>query len=122
MPNDSKISRLILQLTKATVHKEVEWQFADAPASLSAGTGDIIVGYLEAKYRDQRLAMFERRYLGYNAETDSPQWEAAYVLAILDKYDRLIWDRSEGPSSLYDLYQVARDSAGIDRIIGKLLD
>jgi hypothetical protein len=122
MPSDSKISYFIVQLTRATVEGNIKWKFADAPTSINVGTGDVIATYLEAEHRLQRVALYERRYLGYNSEIDSAQWESNIVLAFLDKEDRVIWDYHESPLSVCNLFKVARESAaGIDRILDNFL-
>jgi hypothetical protein len=122
MPSDSKITKLILQLTKATVDNEMKWAKVDPPRSFSIGTDDTIPFLLRAEYKGQRLALFERRFQGYNAEDDSSFWTGDDVLAILDPKDGIIWEHRENSSAIANLIKVAKESAAnIDSLLDSLL-
>ncbi len=123
MPSDAKITQLIVGLTKATVAKKIEWEFAEPPRSIATGTGDIIPAYLQAEYKGKSLALFERRYREYDPENDDHYWTSGFVLAILDENSRVIWDYREGYSTLEDLFRVARESAAdIDNLLDTLAE
>lgn len=123
MPSDSRITRLILQLTKATVDKGIKWKKTDTPRSFTFGTDDTIPFVLRADYKGQSLAVFERRYQDYNAEDDSSYWTGDDVLGIVDPKGVLIWEYRENSSALTNLVQVAKESASnIDSILDSLLE
>lgn len=123
MPSDTKVSRLILQLTKATVDKEIKWDPSDAPRSLTRGNNDVISFFITANYKGRQLALFERRYQSYDGEHDSLYWLGDDVLAILDYNNEVIWEHRENSSALTNLVQVARESAGnVDDLLDSLLE
>jgi hypothetical protein len=122
MADESKSLQLILRLTRATVDKQIEWKVIDAPRSLTAGTDDLIPVYLEAIYKGQQIALFERRCKDYDGERDTFYWTGYAAVALLDNNRRVVWEFSENSSALENLLKAARESAvNLEKILDLLL-
>ena len=124
MPNDTKISRLILRLTKATADGEIKWEGDNPPVTMGMASDDVIPFYLEAEYKGQNIALFERRSREYDGEHDTFYWSGADSIAIIGPHPRreVIWEHQENSSALGNLIRIARESAsGIDGILDDLL-
>lgn len=123
MADQEKILQVVVQLTRATVEGAVKWSFERTPQSLTRGTDEVIAGYLECKYKGQRIAVFERRYQAFNPENESFYWTSEIGLAFLDGMRDVLWDHRAGGSALFNLHEVAKESAaGVDDILNQLLD
>jgi hypothetical protein len=123
MASESKVARLILQLTKLTVDKGIEWKVCDPPRALIQGTDDVVSLYLETEYKGQFLALYHRRYRAYDGDNDVTYWADEVHVAILDAEERIVWEHTDGSSALTNLFTVARESAAnIDGILDSLLN
>lgn len=123
MPNESKISKLILHLTKATIDKDIEWEREDPPRCLTRATDEIVTLYLETEYKDQIIALAEYRYQSYDGDHDLMYWTGTSAIAMLDDARELLWEHRSNTSALENLIRVARDAAtGIDDIIDSIIN
>jgi hypothetical protein len=87
-----------------------------------AGTDHVVPLYFETSYKNQRIAIFERRYQGYSGEHDHLYWTEQVTLAFLDGAQRNIWEHSEPSASLHNLFELVRRSvANVDSLIDDLL-
>ncbi|MFO1431347.1 MAG: hypothetical protein U1F76_14595 [Candidatus Competibacteraceae bacterium] len=122
MSSESKVKRLILELTRATVEGKLDWEIKPSPDILSAGTNDVIPTYYETTFKGQTIGLFQRRYLTPSVEYNGFLWNESTVLVFLDSTRKVIWEYSEFQSALYNLFQVVRDScADVEEILDKLL-
>ena len=122
MPTDHEISRLLNDITKATVSDSLHWEMISAPSALSEGTNDLYPVYLQTTYKRQTIGLYERRYKDYFSEFDSFMWTSRIGIAFFDQFRRVAWEHEEPSVALNNLFQVARDSAsGIDDIFSSLL-
>jgi hypothetical protein len=93
------------------------------PLSFTETTDDSIPTYLETEYKEQRIALVDRRYRYYDADTDGHYWTGSISLAILDIQGTILWEHREKSSALFNLFQLAKDKAvGIENILDSLLD
>lgn len=118
----SDVAKLISKITWDTVDGSVEWKITDPPATVTLGNEDIIPIYIECKYKQrQTVGLYERRYRHFTDE-DSWYWSSSVSLVLLDDQRRVIYE-SEGPdTSLFNLFNAAKDSAsGLSGVIQDLL-
>jgi hypothetical protein len=84
------------------------------------GTDDIIPEYFETTFKGQELAVFDRRYQGFNPENESVYWTSDYCFAFLS--DGAITWETEDSRLLSPLFKVAKESAAdVDGILDNLL-
>jgi hypothetical protein len=122
MPTDANISRLILQLTRATSEGQLKWELREPPGTLRAGSDDVIVNYLQTVHKGQVIGLFQRRYRSYSGDLDRFFWNESLVLAFIDRRGNVIWEHDEPSSTLHDLFSLARESAAdVDGILKRLL-
>ena len=118
----SDVSKLVSKITWDTIEGAVDWKIINPPSALTEGNGDIIPIYIECKYKQrQKIGLFERRYRHFTDE-DAWYWSSTIALVLLDDYGRVIYE-SEGPdTSLFNLFNAAKDSAsGLSNVIEDLL-
>lgn len=122
MPTDYEISRLLNDITRATVSDGLYWDMIPAPESLAEGTNDLFPVYMQTRYKSQSIGLYERRYREYFADFDSFMWTSRIGIAFFDQFNRVAWEHEEPSVALNNLFKVARDSAsGIDDIFSNLL-
>lgn len=120
MMNDN-VARLVEKVTWETVSGKIEWRFSNPPSQITQGTSDVISVYVTCSYKNQRLAVFEKRYK-YYADIDDWSWSVLNVFAILDFTGRVIFESEKAEVSINNLFNLARDNAsGVDEIINSLL-
>jgi len=122
MPSETKITRLLSELTKLTSRGQVEWRMVDAPEALSRGTSDIYPVYLETEYKSQKIGLAQRRYQAFDGENDRFYWTEEISLLFFDTFDRVTWQSSNPRAAIYTLFDTAREQvADIDGILKNLL-
>lgn len=122
MTIDSKASQLIQKLTRATVEGTVSWVKANPPPYFTHGTENIVPLYLQCKYKEKPIGIFEKRYKYFHDELEY-SWSTSVGLCILDHSGNLIWEYDEGSTMLFNLFELAREqSSGIDDILDDLLN
>jgi len=124
MSNEIKVKfeRLILDLTRATVEGDLDWKIRPPPDILSAGTDDIVPAYYETTLKGQTIGLFQRKYQTFSSGEYAGFWNQRIVLVFLDSTRRVIWEYSESPSALYNLFKVVREScANVEGILDELL-
>lgn len=124
MSNEIKVKfeRLILDLTRATVEGDLDWEIKPPPNILSEGTDDVIPAYYETTLKGQTIGLFQRRYREPSEEYEGFSWNQSIVLVFLDSTRRVIWEYSESLSALYNLFKVVREScADVEGILDELL-
>jgi hypothetical protein len=120
---DPKTIELLVKLNRLTSTGKIQWSLRDPPASLIAGTNDVIPLYMECLFKGQRFALFQQRYEAYDPDRDRMYWAEREVFAILDAGRRVLWEGYSFGSALSDLFTTARRKvADIDAILGNLLD
>lgn len=120
MPSEKKLEQLIGLLIRETTEGEISWEASGPPRSRMTGTGDIIEEYFETRFKGQEVAVFERRYKGFNIENESEYWTSGYCFAFLSD-GAMTWE-TEDSRLLFPLFRVAKESAAdVDGILDNLL-
>ncbi len=121
MPTESQISKLLMDITRRTIEGGLEWEMAMMPPPLRRGTSDIIDDYFETMYKNQKIAVYERKYRAYDGEHDESYWTSDAHLAIIQD-SGAVWETSADSARIWALLKLARDSAtGIDSVFEDLL-
>lgn len=121
MPSDSKLEKLIRLLIRETTEGKVKWDAANAPKSRLNGTDDIIEEYFTTEFKEQGIAVFERRYVGIDIDTESSYWTSSSCFAFVADSGDITWE-TEQQSLIGNLLNVARESAAdVDGILDSLL-
>ncbi len=121
MKLDSKVAKLIEQLLRATYTNEVNWRIDEPPRSLTRATDNFIPLYMYARYKGNKVVLFELREK-YWTDVDSSSWSNSLHFGIVVG-ETLVGDYSEYSPMLRQLFEAARDSAsGIDSLLDNLLD
>lgn len=127
-----KNKKLVEVLLKNTLNETIKWKPKKAPSVLREGTEDIYHQYYEGHFKDNTIAIYERKYQYYNDMTDSFLWGSEYCLALV-KYqlsslyhnDQIV---SLAPIDTQDtiinalFLSVTQKSMSSDDIIDKLLE
>ena len=117
-----KVLALISMLTKLTSEGKLRWEVTSPPANIVSGTDDVVALYFETKYKNQRIALFERRYQQYSGEHDQLYWTDRITLSFLDEVHRNLWEHAEPSAPLMNLFEsVRRSVANVDGLIDDLL-
>ncbi len=120
MPSEHKLETLIRLLIRETTEGEIKWKASTAPRSRTIGTDDIIQEYFETKFKGQAVAVFERRYRGFNPDSETEYWTSDYCFAFLSG-GAITWETEES-NLLFQLFKVAKESAAdVDGILDELL-
>jgi hypothetical protein len=130
MKTENKFEKLILQIIRQTTEGNIDWEKLNPPRAISVGTEDIVEDYFETEYKDQTIAVFERRYREYDPEHDVMFWTSRDCFAFISgsnspvRDNRIVsWETSDHPSALSSLIKVAKESAAdVDGIVDKLLN
>ncbi len=123
MPSESKVTRLLSELTKQTVKGLLSWSFREAPDNLTHGTNDVYPLYFETTFKGQRIGIAQRRYQAYDGEHDRTYWTEDLVLVFRDMHGRIIWESRSQHSALYTLFDAVREEASdIEGILKKLIE
>jgi hypothetical protein len=121
MPSEKKLEQLIRLLIRETTEGQISWEASNPPRSRMIGTDDIIADYFETTFKDQEVAVFERRYKEFNPENESLYWTSDYCFALLSG-GAITWE-TEDSRLLFPLFKVAKESAAdVDGILDKLLE
>lgn len=122
MPSESKIIRLLSELTKITSKGELAWTARDAPESLTDATNDVYPLYFQSEYKNQTIGLAQRRFQGYDGDRDRFYWNEEIVLLFLDWRGRVVWEERTQSAALYTLFESVREKvADIDGILNNLL-
>jgi hypothetical protein len=122
MPSDQKLEKLILLLIRETTEGRIKWQAAFSPKTRVIGTDDIIADYFVAEFKEQGIAVFDRRSRGYDPDHDSLYWQSDPGFALLNEGD-ITWETEHPKPQLWNLLKVARESAAdVDNIVDSLLN
>jgi hypothetical protein len=120
MPSETKLEKLLLLLIRETTEGTIKWVASNPPRSRMVGTDDVIEEYFETRFKEQDIAVFERRYRGYDGESDNTYWTSANCLAFLSG-GAITWETEDSPL-LVQLFRVAKESAAdIDGILDTIL-
>ena len=126
MPNDARMEKLIVLLIRKTKEGQIKWEAATPPGTLTEGTDQKIVDYLETTFKEQRIAVFERRFRAYDGENDNHYWADKDCMGFVNgsRFTKSItWETSDYPALLYSLLTSAKESAAeVDNILDSLLD
>ena len=110
MPTELQISKLLMDLTRRTIEGGLEWEIAMMPPALRRGTSDIIDDYFETIYKNQKIAVYERKYRTYDGEHDESYWTSDAHLAII-QFSGAVWETIADSARIWALLKLARDSA-----------
>lgn len=122
MITDDKISKLIADLTKATISGSLKWEMRRPPSALVEGTNDVFPAYFQVKYKHQHLGIAKRRFK-YFTDFDEFSWRESVVLIFLDFSQQIIWEYENEGFSLTNLFSaIQKSSVDIDSLIGGLID
>jgi len=121
MSTENKTAQLITKLIRETSKGNVKWEVRDAPRSLNNETEQSVPLYLQTKYKNKLLGVYDLRSK-YFTDVDEYYWSESVGFCIVDSEDRVIWEANESSPALVDLYRTAREqAAGIDDILDDLL-
>lgn len=121
MPTDSKMTQLISDLTRWTVHGQIDWAAAIPPDLLVVATNDNVPLYYETNYKRQLIGLAQRRFQNYSGDLDRLFWDERIVLVLLNEHRHVLWEYMEQASALFNLFSVVREkSADVDGIINRL--
>ncbi|SRR6266404_2207200 len=122
MANLSKINRLLVDLTRATVEGQLLWVRANPPLELTSGTHDVVPTYYEATRKEHKIALFVRRFQTFSGEYEQFFWQERLVFAFLDSSRRISWDHSDYSPGLQNLFDAVKEkNANVDGLIDDLL-
>jgi hypothetical protein len=120
MPNTDKLEKLILLLIRETTEGQIKWRAADVSRERLRGTDDVIADFFTTVFKGQEIAVFERRYKGYDPDNETTYWTSADGFAFLH-HGEITWETEEQPL-LGNLLKVAKESAAdIDGVLDSLL-
>lgn len=121
MNTDSKAVKLITKLIRETASGKVQWEVTEPPSALNEATESVVPIYLQAKYKDVIIGVYEIRTKGFYDEHDF-YWSESIGFCIVDPKGRVVWEANEYSPALLDLFNTAREQAsGIDDILDDLL-
>jgi hypothetical protein len=122
MTTERKTEQLLVRLTRATVDGIIKWEFTKAPATLTSGTEDLILSYMETEFKEQRFGAYERRYRWFDTTSEELYWTSSAKLILLDESDEVIWENSKPSLAVNQLFDKAKQNAGrVNDIFTKLL-
>lgn len=122
MSSESKIVRLLSELTKLTSKGELVWTAKEAPESLIQATSDIYPTYYYSEHKNQSIGLAQRRFQVYDGDRDRFRWNEEIILLFLDRGGRVIWEERMQSAALYTLFEVVREKvADVDGILKNLL-
>ncbi|HAT3663281.1 TPA: hypothetical protein I8571_000252 [Citrobacter freundii] len=78
-----KNKKLVEVLLKNTLNGTIKWKPKKAPTILRQGTEDIFHQYFEGRFKNNTIAIYERRFQYYNDMTDSFLWGNEYCLSLV---------------------------------------
>ncbi|WP_299022659.1 hypothetical protein [uncultured Photobacterium sp.] len=118
---ERKEIKLISQLNMLTSNGQLNWEICDVPLTISRSTDDFIPLMFTTYFDNKRFLLFQRRFQSFADEYERFYWNEHISIAIVDDYDRVLWEFYERESSLYDLFQTVREkAAGLDDLFSKL--
>jgi hypothetical protein len=120
---NNKATSLVISLSKLTAKGDIKWKVGDAPREFTRGTDTTIPLFLEASYKDQNFALYQKRFEEFSGELERFYWTEKIVLALLNAAGNVaVWETSEPWAPLSDLFEAARrKAANIDGVIDALL-
>ena len=120
MPNDEKLEKLIRLLIRGTTEGHIRWEYGNVPRTRVNGTDEIIEDYFTTTFKEQEIAVFERRYKGFDADNEVTYWTSAECIGFVANGE-ITWETGRQPL-LSNLFRVAKESAAdVDGIIDSLL-
>ncbi len=119
---ESKTSKLITKLMRETINGNVSWQVMEPPSALDEATERVIPIYLQAKYKNTFVGIYEVRSKSFYDE-HSFYWTESIDFCIVNEEGKVIWEANEYSPALLDLFNTAREQAsGIDDLLDDLLE
>ncbi|WP_223471985.1 MULTISPECIES: hypothetical protein [unclassified Pseudomonas] len=114
---DVKAANMAVRLIEETSRNLIQWKIGDVPSTLTTGTGNYFSLFVETFFKDTRIALYEVKYRHFTDE-DSFYWCETVVMAILDQFDRVIWESESDEPEIRELYRLIRRSVGgVDRLL-----
>jgi hypothetical protein len=121
MSTENKTAQLITKLIRETAKGNVKWVVEEAPRSLNYETEQSVPLYLQTKYKDKTLGIYDLRSKHFT-DVDEYYWSESIGFCIVDNKGRVVWELKEYSPALLDLFNTAREqAAGIDDILDNLL-
>lgn len=121
MSTENKTAQLITKLIRETAKGNVKWVVEEAPRSLNFETEQSVPLYLQTKYKDKILGIYDLRSKHFT-DVDEYYWSESIGFCIVDNKGRVVWELKEYSPALLDLFNTAREQvAGIDDILDDLL-
>lgn len=115
--SDPRVKNLLLSLIEETSRGRLSWIAGEAPNTLTFATNDVFYFYAEANFRGTRFSIYELRFRHYYDESEF-YWDSLVTLAVLDGFDRVLWQVDQGVSEVSELYNdVRRKLSGIDGLL-----
>lgn len=114
---DRRVQNLLLSLIEETSRGRLSWLPNEAPSAMTLATDDVFYFYADTNFRGTRFAIYEIRYRQYFDESEF-YWNSKVNLAVLDVFDRVLWQIDGEISEVIELYDdVRRKLSGIDGLL-----
>lgn len=115
--SDPRVVNLLISLIEETTRGRLPWRACEAPSAFTYATNDVFYFYAESNFRGTRFALYELRYRHYYDDQEY-YWNSSVQLAVLDDFDRVLWQIDNGVPELTELYNdVRRKISGIDGLL-----
>ena len=114
---DVKAVNMAVRLMEETSLGRIQWKLGDVPSGLTTGTENVFTLFVETEFKQTRIAMYQVRYKYYHDE-DEWSWAEVVVLAILDDYDRVLWESESDEPEIRELYRIVRRNvSGVNKLL-----
>lgn len=112
--------KLIGQLIRDSLNKNLSWSPKKPPASLSSATDNYIPLYLETWYKNVIVGIYEIRYK-YFVDEEAFHWSEMNGICVVKLDGVLAWKVEENSPALRELIQIAGEkAAGLDELFDVL--
>ena len=121
MTRRDQINMLIAQLDRMTMEGRLKWSAVDVPPRMLHGTDDIVPVFFETEYMGKPIAVFEKRYRGYDGERDMPYWTSSLHFAVLDDERNVLFETVHSPAVNSLRNTISEQVSGVDDLLDNLL-
>src|SRR4051812_42061280 len=98
--------KLIEQLIRESLNKNLNWSPKKPPVALSAATDNYIPLYLETWFKNATIGIYELRYK-YFTDEDTFVWSEMNGICVMKYGDLIAWKIEENSPALRELIQIA---------------
>lgn len=108
---DENWTEVVTKLNRLTQEGKIKWEASLPPKNLVAGTDDKVVTVFYGNYRNRWIGLFERRYQGFDPDTETYYWTSQPIIGIFSGTDRdavLLWEFPSVGTASDDLLESVR--------------